>query len=95
MILGTVVGDITSTINHPSCDGRKLLIVDKITPDRRPTGDYLIAIDIADAGAGETVLMIDEGNSARQILRAANAPIRSVIVGIVDDIRVAPEGERP
>jgi ethanolamine utilization protein EutN len=88
MILGRVVGSIYSTINHPILDGRKLLIVDRITPERRPSGGYLIAIDTVDAGVGDTVLMIDEGNSARQILDAPNAPTRSVIVGVVDEIEI-------
>ncbi|MBC8455685.1 hypothetical protein H8D59_00375, partial [bacterium] len=38
--------------------------------------------------AGETVLVVDEGNSARQIVDEENAPIRSIIVGIVDDVSV-------
>jgi ethanolamine utilization protein EutN len=94
VILGRVVGSITSTINHPILDGRKLLIVDRITPERAASGGYLIAIDTVDAGVGDTVLMIDEGNSARQVLDAPNAPTRSVIVGVVDEIEIAP-GARP
>jgi len=38
------------------------------------------------AGAGETVLLLDEGNSARQVLAAPGAPIRTVVVGIVDAV---------
>jgi ethanolamine utilization protein EutN len=89
MILGRVVGEIYSTINHPICEGRKLLVVDRIGPDGAPSGGYLIAIDQVDAGVGETVLMIDEGNSARQVLDAPNAPVRSVVVGIVDHIAIS------
>jgi len=88
MILGKVCGAIHSTINHEFYDGRKLLVVDRLNRDGEPTGDYLIAIDSVDAGAGETVLMIDEGNSARQIVDDSNAPIRSIIIGIVDQVSV-------
>ena len=38
------------------------------------------------AGVGERVLVIDEGNSARQVVGDANAPLRSIIVGIIDRI---------
>ena len=48
----------------------------------------IIAIDSVDAGAGETVLVIDEGNSARQVVGDDMAPLRSIIVGIVDDVEV-------
>jgi microcompartment protein CcmK/EutM len=86
MILGRVVGAIHSTVNHAIYEHRKLLVVDRIAPDGTPLNAYLIAIDTVDAGVGETVLLIDEGNSARQVMQAPNAPVRSVVVGIVDHI---------
>ena len=43
-------------------------------------------MDAVGAGAGETVLMLDEGNGARQILAGKDLPVRSVVVGIVDDL---------
>jgi hypothetical protein len=46
----------------------------------------MIAVDTVGAGAGETVLILDEGNSARQVLGAQGAPIRTVVVGIVDAV---------
>jgi ethanolamine utilization protein EutN len=88
MILGTVKGEVYSTINHPDYDRRRLLLVDRIRPDGSEDGNYLIAIDAVDAGVGQTVLMIDEGNSGRQVVGLANAPIRSVIIGIVDAIEI-------
>lgn len=86
MILGRVSGSLYSTINHKYFDGKRILLVDLITPDGKKTGDYLIAIDTVGAGAGEKVLIIDEGNSARQILDSEEGPVRSVIVGIVDEV---------
>jgi ethanolamine utilization protein EutN len=86
MIIGKVVGELYSTINHPFYNHRKILIVDKVTPDGLPEGKYLIAVDSVGAGAGETVLIIDEGNSARQVVTDSTAPIRSIIVGIIDEI---------
>ncbi len=40
------------------------------------------------AGAGETVLIIDEGNSARQVVGMEVAPIRAIVVGVVDELTV-------
>jgi len=88
MIVGRVIGEIYSTINHPIFDRRKLLVVEKLAPGGRAPDDYLVAIDAVDAGVGQTVLVIDEGNSARQVLSAPNAPTRSVIVGIIDAIDI-------
>jgi ethanolamine utilization protein EutN len=80
------MGTIYSTINHKFYDGKKMMIVDKLNADGNPTGKYLIAVDSVEAGIGETVLIIDEGNSARQIVKDNDAPIRSIIVGIIDDV---------
>ncbi|MFH1144147.1 MAG: EutN/CcmL family microcompartment protein [Candidatus Eisenbacteria bacterium] len=88
MIIGRVTGSLYSTINHPILDYRKLLVVEKLAPDGTPLDDYLVAIDTVDAGVGQIVLMIDEGNSARQVLAAPNAPTRSIIVGIIDAIDI-------
>ena len=86
MIIGTVRGNIVSTINHPYYTGKKLLLVEKEDPSGKP-GGYLVAIDGGvRAGVGDRVLVIDEGTSARQIVGDANAPLRSIIVGIIDRI---------
>jgi microcompartment protein CcmK/EutM len=84
--IGRVAGTVVSTVHHPVVDGRRLLLVDLLGLDLEPTGRYLIAVDAVDAGAGETVLVLDEGTGARQVLNEPAAPIRSVIVGIVDAV---------
>lgn len=84
MFLGIVSGTVVSTINHPFYDGKKLLLVDRCDETWRRTGKYVLAIDSVDAGVGERVLVLDEGNGARQIVDDASAPVRSVVVGIVD-----------
>ena len=48
----------------------------------------MIAVDAVDAGPGEIVLILDEGTGARQIVDERIAPIRAVVVGIIDDIDV-------
>lgn len=86
MKLGRVVSTVVSTICAPVFEGRRLLLVDLVSPSGESTGDYVIAVDVVDAGAGETVLVLDEGNGARQIVGMDPAPIRAVVVGIVDDV---------
>ena len=80
MIVGRVIGEIHGTIKHRFYEGKRMLVIEK------PAGDYLIALDAVDAGAGETVLVLDEGNGARQVFDSADAPVRSVVVGIVDEV---------
>ena len=87
MILGRVQGQVVSTIKHPAYANRRMLLLDRIDPTGAELGGYLVAIDAVDATVGQTVLVIDEGNSARQVVGDPDAPIRSVIIGIVDDIQ--------
>ena len=91
MILGQVIGTVYSTINHHFYDHKRLLLIDKLNPDGSPSGNYIIAVDSVDAGAGEIVLIIDEGNSARQVVQDMAAPIRSIIIGIVDNVEYSKE----
>jgi len=90
VILGRVIGEIHSTINHPFYDARKLLVVERTDAAGTPAGGYVIAVDVVDAGVGERVLVLDEGNGARQVFGSADAPVRSVVVGIVDQVFLAP-----
>jgi ethanolamine utilization protein EutN len=90
MILARITGSVVSTIHHPIVDGRKLLLAERLDLAGNPVGGYLIAMDAIGAGMGETVLILDEGNGARQILDDDNAPVRSVVVGIVDAVDLEP-----
>ena len=88
MILGRVTGNVVSTIHHAIVDGRKLLLVERLDQNGKTTGGYVIALDGIGAGRGETVLVLDEGNGARQILDDDAAPVRSIVVGIVDAVEL-------
>lgn len=90
MILGRITGSVVSTIHHPVVEGKKLLVAERLDPTGRPTGGYIIALDVIGAGQGETVLILDEGSGARQILGDSNAPVRSIVVGIVDAVELEP-----
>ena len=88
MILARITGNVVSTIHHPIVNGRKLLIAERLDEAGKPSGGYLIALDAIGAGMGETVLILDEGSGARQILENDSAPVRSLVVGIVDAVEI-------
>ncbi len=88
MKLARVIGTVTATVHHPGFDGQTLLLCEPIAPGSNPSGDAFIAVDRSQAGVGDTVLVNQEGNGARQVFGLAPKdplPIRSVIVGVVDD----------
>jgi microcompartment protein CcmK/EutM len=87
MYIGRVSGTVVATIKNELYEGRKLLIVDKLDLAGQPTPKYDIAVDMVQAGVGDVVLVLDEGNSARQVVdREPLGAIRAVIVGIVDEV---------
>lgn len=90
MKLARVAGTVVSTIKAPIFESQRLLLCDYVSPAGDVTGDYVIAVDTVDAGVGETVLILDEGTGARQIMGVSTAPIRALIVGIIDETTVAP-----
>lgn len=47
-----------------------------------------MAIDAVDAGIGQHVLILDEGNGARQIVQSTSAPVRTIVVGVIDNVTV-------
>ena len=85
MKVAVVSGTVVSTINTPFYNSKKLLVCDLLDAAGNTDG-YTIAVDVVGAGVGETVLVLDEGNSARQIFGLDTGPIRAVVVGIVDDV---------
>ena len=87
MKIGRVSGTVISTINIPLLDEHRLLLCDVHDVEGNPSG-YTIAVDVVDAGVGDTVLILDEGSSARQILGLDHGAIRAVVVGIVDQLVV-------
>ena len=89
MYIGKVIGTVVSTIKITHLEGRKLLLVNQLDLGGEETDDYDIAVDVVQAGPGDTVLVIDEGNGARQILGIDPGAIRAVIVGVVDEVALA------
>ena len=85
MKVGTVAGTVISTVNIPLLDEHRLLLCDVQGLSGEAAG-YTIAVDVVDAGVGDTVLILDEGTSARQILGRDWGAIRAVVVGIVDEL---------
>jgi len=88
MFLARVIGEVVATIKHGDLGGQKLLLVQPVTPEDAVTGKPSIAVDAADAGPGDLVLVADEGNMAAQVLQRSRGPIRTVVVGVVDQVEV-------
>jgi ethanolamine utilization protein EutN len=89
MILGKIIGNVVSTVTEQGYGSRKILIVQPVDPSGTPKGQSFLAIDTVQAGVGDTVLILEEGGSARMILNEPETfTIKAIIAGIVDQITV-------
>lgn len=90
MILAKVKGNLVSTQKNSYLVGQKLLLVHPIDLNNNYIGkNDVVAIDVVDAGIGDTVLLVQEGKAVQQILGHRNAPVHSVVVAVVDSIDVS------
>jgi len=85
MVLGKVIGTITSSSNSFEIPGGRYLLVNKCNQKGKLKNDFLVALDLVSAGNDELV-MISESTSARETPTTRNKAIDAVIVGIVDTI---------
>jgi microcompartment protein CcmK/EutM len=88
MQIARVVGTVVSTQKHGKFEGAKLLLVQPISPDDKPRGTALLAIDGVGAGVHEKVLIVLEGRAAGEALGRKAAPVDAAIVGIIDHVEV-------
>src|SRR5687768_5775779 len=87
------------TVKHEAFDGEKLLAVQPLDENGKAAGAVILAIDRAQAGVGDRVLVLREGSGVRQIVGRdqhkpveeavkMDWPVRSMIVGVVDAVHV-------
>ena len=87
MYIGKVYGTVVATIKHETYNRHKLLLVERLTLDGKAMPKYDLCVDMVQAGVGDRVLVLDEGNSARQVLnQVPNGAVRAVIVGVIDRV---------
>lgn len=82
------MGTVVATRKDPRLVGNKLMVVRPIDPRGKADGNYLVAVDTVDAGAGETVLIVS-GSSARMASGLKDCPVDAAIVGIVDAVEIS------
>lgn len=88
MKIARVIGRVWASAKNDCLAGRKILLVSPLDEEGRSgRGAAYLAIDSVGAGAGERVLVLDEGNSAGQVLGLDAPPIRTVVVGVIDEVR--------
>lgn len=87
MILARVLGSVVATQKNPRYDGARVMLCQPVTPEGEMTGATLLALDSVAAGAGDLVLIVQEGWGASTAATGEpGAAIDSAIVGVVDSV---------
>lgn len=90
MILAKVSGRVVATRKDEHLARNRILALQPIDLHGEPMRGSFLALDVVDAGIGDTVLVNREGGGARIVLRDARIPLQAVIVAIVEGIHVDP-----
>jgi len=88
-----VIGKVTSVVKHPIYKGKSLLLVQSIDLECKPKGKAFIAVDYVGAGEGDIVLIGNAPGQAKEVFHVDNAPIRELVMGIIDNIDIDKHSE--
>ena len=83
MQIARVIGDVVASMKDANLAAQKLLVLQPVTPDRKPAGRTLVALDAVGAGVGEHVFFV-RGREAAFPFYPAEPPTDACVVGIVD-----------
>ena len=93
MLLGRVLGTAVCTVKVSGTEGLKLLVVQPLNKHLEPVGPLQVAADVVHAGMGDLCLMARSREASLALPDVKFVPIDLVLIGIVDELRVLPDGE--
>lgn len=85
MYLGIVKGTVVAERKATGLEGKKLLLVQPVDDQGKPTGDIQVAVDTVQAGEGDVVYLVGSREAALA-LDPWFVPVDAAIVGIVDAV---------
>lgn len=89
MYIARVTGDVVSSHRLDKLQGKKLLLVRRLSLNGEEEGADVIALDVIGVGVGERVLVVQEGGAARALFKSDSIPAQAVVVGVVDRVDLA------
>jgi ethanolamine utilization protein EutN len=83
MFLARIEGTVVATVKHPTLDGCRFLVAQRLEADGIAAAEPITVVDWLGAARGATVMISTDGDIARERL-GNTTPARMVVVGIVD-----------
>jgi microcompartment protein CcmK/EutM len=85
MFLARIEGTVVAAVKHPTLDGCRFLVAQRLEADGSAAVEPIVVADWLGAARGATVLVSTDGDIAREKL-GNTTPARMVIVGLVDSV---------
>jgi len=86
MFLACIKRKVIATAKHPAYKGKRVFVVQTVTPDGKEMGEEWLAMDYVSAGVGDIVVCGGAPGVAKEVFDLELAPIRTLIMAIVDRI---------
>lgn len=87
MYLARIAGAVVAAAKHPTLNGCRLLIAERLEADGSTQPEPIVVVDWMGAGNGSMVMVSTDGDIARA--RFGNTtPARLVVAGIVDRVQM-------
>ena len=92
MDIARIIGTIVSTTKVPSLEGVSIFVIQPLDEHLKDSGKPLIATDATNKrGVGEIIYFVASGDAVYTGPTDEDIPVDAAIMGIVDQIYVAPE----
>ncbi|HSR50612.1 MAG TPA: EutN/CcmL family microcompartment protein [Acidobacteriota bacterium] len=88
MVIGKVVDEMVATHKKEPFHGQKLLVVQPLSLEGEDWGEAILAIDGADAGMGDQVLLVQDGFAAMHVLGQFYVPVDAAVIGVIDHVNL-------
>ena len=85
MQLAKVIGTVVATQKDPALNGYKILMIQPLTDELKPSGVPIAAIDAVQAGPNDLVHWVT-AREAALVMDDSFAPVDAAITGIVDHV---------
>jgi ethanolamine utilization protein EutN len=86
MFLARIEGTLVAAAKHPTLDGCRFLVAQRLEADGSAATEPIAVIDWLGAARGATVMISTDGDITRERL-GNTTPARLVVAGIVDSVQ--------
>ncbi|MBX3049632.1 MAG: EutN/CcmL family microcompartment protein [Anaerolineales bacterium] len=93
MLFGRVRGVAVSTLKYPNMEGYRLLVVEPLDRQLKPSGPLQVAVDVVEANQGDLCVMVRSREAALSLPGHKFVPVDLALVGLVDELTQRPDGE--